>query len=200
MNLSRRVGGLAACLFILSGVLSGSALALGRTRPDNPVLAGFSTGCTADAGLCWNGIVPGVTTPEEAYRLLREVGVRSGLGSLPQRARIFSHYLTSPGLPFLCALEIQVRNRIVVAIGLQYCPEVKLKVGEVAAVLGFPDRMFTRPRSLTYGVRAEQHYAWWSVFDPVGSVHLAAPSNMRRWRGFVPPWRYCQLEPGFKGC
>lgn len=44
---------------------------VGTTQPPNPALAGFSEGCEGKPQPCWYGIVPGVTTMEEADQILK---------------------------------------------------------------------------------------------------------------------------------
>src|SRR5262245_33041521 len=62
-------------LFILIFlVLSLTARVLGTTQPPNPALRGFTEGCEDKPQPCWYGIVPGVTTAEEAIELLDEQG------------------------------------------------------------------------------------------------------------------------------
>lgn len=58
-------------------VLSMAASGLGTMQPPNPALAGFSEGCEGKPQPCWYGIVPGVTTLEEANIFLTEQGYHS---------------------------------------------------------------------------------------------------------------------------
>jgi hypothetical protein len=46
--------------------LNMAARTLGSTEPPNPALEGFTVGCEGKLQPCWYGIVPGVTTVEEA--------------------------------------------------------------------------------------------------------------------------------------
>jgi len=74
---------------LLCLTLSLTARALGGTQPPHPVLCGFVEGCESKLQPCWYGIVPGVTTTEEAQSLLEQYGlttqvheVHSGLARL----------------------------------------------------------------------------------------------------------------------
>jgi hypothetical protein len=55
-------------------VLSLAARVLGSTQPPNPALRGFTEGCEDKPQPCWYGIVPGVTTVEQAKSLFAEQG------------------------------------------------------------------------------------------------------------------------------
>jgi hypothetical protein len=147
--------------------------------------------------------VPGVTDAEAAKEALHRVGVsilRMGV-SYPSFTYFYS---VRDKLPGLCSVSLRISNGIVTALGLVYCEETTMQIGEAAALLGLPHRVSSRPpHYVGYGFMTFNPYSWWSLHDSLGRIGLSAPLEPRSlyaWHGFVRKWRYCQLEPTYRGC
>src|SRR5262245_35743303 len=58
-------------LVILFGGMNTLALVVGMQHPTHRALDGFTVGCAGRPQPCWYGIVPGLTTVEEAHQLVQ---------------------------------------------------------------------------------------------------------------------------------
>jgi hypothetical protein len=78
--------------------------AIGTTQPPNPALRGFVEGCEDKPQPCWYGIVPGVTTAEEARSTVQNVGYilvgEDGAGSNYHKMTFTSDQLSPACLEF----------------------------------------------------------------------------------------------------
>lgn len=197
---------LSAAAFALLAGLTLGARALGAASAPNPALLGFRQGCEGQPQPCWRGIIPGMTDVKDATAILE--GLRY---TRTQRG----YELSDRVLPYrsqdesLRCIDLYFGYRIIgISTVVLHC--MNLRVGDVMTVLGTPQAR------VSYGTLGE---AWlydrvvvrlgagWQrqpmamidhirlLMDNAGYIRAAAP-----WHGFLPRWRYCQLEPEYDGC
>jgi hypothetical protein len=173
------------------------AKVIGSLQPPNPALRGFFEGCENKRQPCWYGIVPSITTLDEGDFLLKQVGYehRDTYGDY------FWYRDDSQGCP-VTVIHYNP-DQIIYAVTLERCT---LKLGDIAASLGIPDFVGERKREQTeiyvpvYNFQ-KYYIAYVTDFDahvPVSYVSLRRyprADTLHTWHGFVPLWRYCQLEP-----
>ncbi|MBL8164564.1 MAG: hypothetical protein JNJ61_21420 [Anaerolineae bacterium] len=189
-------------IFLLGGA-NALARAIGTRQPANPALNGFDAGCTAELQPCWNGLVPGTTTYDEALVAMPLLGdVRSSYNSLNES---YALYLQPRHDPAICSVIVELYREVISTVQLQSCPTADLQLGDLSAMLDLTgtvnsvatlDLVFDRVRIKT---------RWWqSVRARVAHLTLAARPQMDEkrfpWHGFVRLWRYCHLEPAFGLC
>lgn len=194
------------------------ATAAGSTRPHPSALDDFIEGCDDQTRPCWQGIVPGVTTVDELRPPLSDIILRVtatdtvAANTIP--IPVTYHFMHSE-VPSLCPASIEVIGEVVFAIMLEFCEPVQL--GDLALIAGMPTRVYGSvgsfrmtpnpiapiPRDLRdviYGAH-HQRYSLWSPHDRLSTVYLRSTQDVsERWHGFVPAWRYCQLEPDSWSC
>jgi hypothetical protein len=193
----------------LCGVMSGLtlvALAAGAASSANPALDGFREGCDSQAQACWHGIIPGVTDVKRAVAILEGLRYSRIQGGYELSDRVLP-YRSEAEMPH-CA-DVYFGYRIIgVKTVVLYC--MTLTVGDVMNVLGPPhERISYGPlgEAWLYDRVVLRLNAGWQqqpsasidhirlLLDNAGYVKTAAP-----WHGFLPRWRYCQLEPDYAGC
>jgi hypothetical protein len=179
-----------------------TARALGTTQPPNPSLRGFIEGCEGKPQPCWYGIVPGVTTIEEAKIILATHDYWERPNYLLYDEGY--EYVNISEAPSCVTLVRYEGDTVVRELSLG-CLGIRL--GDVISYWGTPKTLgYGEVRSIDYLgysgyfiglVRSNlQAYLW------VHDIHLhTQPKNSpeqsferRRWRGFAPFWRYCQLN------
>jgi hypothetical protein len=182
-------------LIILFLTVNMAAKAIGSSQPPNPALQEFITGCQGRLFPCWNGIVPGVTTVEEAHEILNlEFNTRSK-SSPRYTIDFFKSYS-----PLACPGSMTVVDNVVNTIDLPICEKVSIQAGELIAVLGMPPTQAfvnaDRPPAFAFGNDREFFYSEFSLDDVVGDISISyVNTRPLKWRGLIPQWRYCQLEP-----
>jgi len=198
----------AAALLLLVTLLGASALrGLALSQP--PGLTAFTTACEGHQGECWLGIIPGQTSVSEAERVLESAGyVEQLVGvtgvELQDRVMPYRRRDVSPA----CA-DVYFGYQIVgVRTVILYC--LNLTVGDLLAAMGLPERR------TSYGDLGEDwlyermtvrlNSPWnTSLYAPVDHIRLVldrTPYARRsaEWRGLLPRWKYCQLEPAYPAC
>ncbi|MBL8164565.1 MAG: hypothetical protein JNJ61_21425 [Anaerolineae bacterium] len=197
---------LSSTLFILIVGLMFGALAVGAADAANPALLGFRQGCEDQPQPCWYGIIPGVTDVNHATAILEGMLYTRSQGGYELSDRVIP-YRSQEESP-RCT-DIYFGYRIIgVRTVVLYC--MALRIGDVMTMLGPPharisygplgeawlyDRVVVRlaagwqqqPSAMVDHIRL--------LLDNAGYVKTAAP-----WHGFLPRWRYCQLEPNYAGC
>lgn len=174
--------------------LMGLAIQLGTMLPLPTVLTNLQT-CEVP---CWNHITPGITSMEEAHNRLVESGYRVRRSPSFRSGETIFVAAVEP-----CQIWVSQRDNIVNDIWLRYCDAIWL--GNVMSIFGIPEGLAFRPWGDTYLLYREtlvtvQVPAWSSAFEPVFSLLLWSredrpPEEVSAWNGFVPLWRYCQLQP-----
>lgn len=178
--------------------------ALGGTQPSNTALTGFGDGCGDQPHPCWHGIVPGKTSLDTARQILALNGY-SNERALDQITTVFD----APAGSSLSSVNLIHQGSYLWMVGLY--PRAELSLSSALAALGSPDGMVaTTPHvvmGLAYGqrVRVALQEASQRRISPFAArikyVTLTSePVTVLPWHGFVPFWRYCQLEPAYPGC
>lgn len=174
------------------------ARAAGSLQPPNPALAGFTVGCEGKPQPCWYGIVPGMTSWEEANRLLLNFGYSfSGFTG----SNIAKY--TGEDEMSVCDSELEYSSAPTIASIQLQCADVSF--GDLAAALGSPKGIESYPGNAVRLIFKENisvlesgHLGWASLFTDVRIVDLISPISNQppplRWLGLIPAWRYCQLE------
>ena len=156
--------------------LSLTARALAMTQPPNPALRGFVEGCENKPQPCWYGIVPGVTTAEEATNISFQLGIDE------------LAFQNMVGVRVLCSEEISSFQGKVNSIRITFCDP--LYFGD------FIIAMNTRPQAIEvncFGGLNIQDGGKWRVtieksdaYSKVNYFDLLSTQNLERnWRGFA---------------
>jgi hypothetical protein len=165
-----------ALLFVISlTVLAVVARAMGSTQIPNPVAVGFTTECDGQPQPCWYGIVPGVTTVEEATSYLLKIGYVNQYDE--QRLLGKSDY---------CDIFHQywLKNHTIIGILLQDCPHINL--GLVINMLDAPEWVtpggdgeviLTFRNSITVTTRPTQD--WLSPTQSIWFISMAGKTSNR---------------------
>lgn len=192
---------LATLMFLLFSL---AARALGSTQPSNMTLAGFGDGCTGQPHPCWHGIVPGKTSLDTARQILADNGY-SNERALDQITTVFD----APADSSLMSVNLIHQGSYLWMVGLY--PRAELSLSSAISALGSPDGMVAiRPHvvmGLAYGRRvrvALQELSQRRISPFAARIKYVTltsePVDVLPWHGFVPFWRYCQLEPTYPGC
>jgi hypothetical protein len=208
--LSRFFLQLTTALIVVFATTNAIAIAAGNSHPPNPAAAGFSIGCVEAAQPCWYGILPGITSGNEAWGLMEQAGYQL-VSIAPSRygdeAHIYIQLDTA-----LCHTELlynptsQRIQRIQLA-----CNEMRL--GDLGSARGMPIGL-----QKTSGYAARLLFVGnvsavdttgldlTSLYSVVPLIDLS-PLNARvsseatfRWHGLLLEWRYCHLEPAALVC
>jgi hypothetical protein len=204
---------LAVYLIPVFNVMSLTLILLGSAQPPHAALRGFVEGCASVPQPCWYGIVPGVTSLEDAQAFLDDATTYTFSS---KRTLNITHYWRYEASG-LCALTLVEFNAIVREIGLR-CREVKVVVGEVYAVVGTPNFVMPDLENIylyhpgqgifyiTTGGMSDDGLMLVGVENEIRSLALRseAPRGLDgftfAWHGFIPFWRLCQLEPHNELC
>ncbi len=202
-------------ILVITGftALTIAARTVGTAQPSNPALAGFTEGCENKPQPCWYGIVPGLTTVDEASVILASIGYLRG------PFFFFSPHLNLVGpveqMPQGIYLRYSVTdtNAVIYSISLS---DWDVTLGDLMSVLGPSSGLgggYTISNPFlayvnSYGVLLVEFYSMPTEFSPtkvkVNYVLLTQfqrlADNLVEWHGFVPKWRYCMLEPEFLFC
>lgn len=201
-------------LLLLSGlVLLGACMlatvaarSLGGTQPANPTFRGFVTDCIDQPQPCWYGIKPGVTGIQDAGAVLEMMGYYADYKGIELSDRMMP-YRQADGAPG-CA-DVYFGYQVVgVKTVVMWCMTVR--VGDLMAVLGVPDSRVdygTLGEDWIYGGLTVRLLTRWTQtpFTPIDHMRLvldvaAYTRHAKPWHGFLPRWKYCQLETGYEGC
>lgn len=193
-------------LTIIAGVL-------GSAHPSNPALAGFTEGCETRPQPCWYGIVPGVTTIDEANATLANMGYVRGpffFYSLPMN--LVGAVEQMPKSIYL-RYSVAVPHAVIYSIALS---DWDTTLGDLISVLGSPNGLgggfsIRNPflaYASPYGLLLVELNSMPARFSPakvkVNYVLLTQyqqlADSLVGWHGFVPKWQYCSLEPKFLFC
>ncbi|MBZ0288455.1 MAG: hypothetical protein K8I30_12635 [Anaerolineae bacterium] len=187
-----------AILNLLAGLL-------GTLRPPHPALAGFSA-CSDPSLPCWNGIIPGVTTSQETRQIM--AFAVPGVSLFDDLTDSYTLYFILPQPSPICVALFQMDQQVVGRVQLQVCRETDVQVGDLTGTLGLPERLvMIPPQNLVYGYVAVNAEGWRTPFQPTSQIafmNVLQPHQIGQslygWHGFVPLWRYCQLEPKYPLC
>ncbi len=189
--------------FLLSGLV---ARAFGGIQTPSPALRGFTTDCEQQISPCWYGIIPGITAIQDARKTLEALGYHRELAGTELSDRLMP-YRSLENMPG-CADVYFGYQVIGVKTIILWCMEIT--IGELMTVLGQPEgRVDYGPlgEDWVYGqLTIRLKPGWWRVPDAsVDHLRLVLDDEgytrrAKPWHGFLPQWRYCQLEPDYEGC
>src|SRR5262249_29832776 len=128
------------------GGVNVAALLFGTQHPSHPALVGFTTGCAGQSQPCWYGIIPGVTTVDEAHQLIPWDQVDVQADFIESR-----YYLAMPDTTDICRVVLDAVNRVITWMTIEYCANTPIQIGDVVASLGLPARIVGADRQLGYG-------------------------------------------------
>ena len=185
--------------------ISIGAKAVGALQPPNPALRGFVEGCENEPQPCWYGIVPGKPIAEETLAFVGRYRVE---------------FPSNPGAPLTfgtsdtdCNVGITLKDDGQQVEYFFVEGDCNLQLGDVLTALGHPDYLiqadlrFNRAPMLMYrdGMQIwPDSCCHLSVYSHVGQMFLTSftvpASPPPKWHGFIPIWRYCQLEPILVTC
>jgi hypothetical protein len=204
--------------------ISMAAKAIGSFQPPNPALSGFIEGCEDKLQPCWYGIVPGVTTLEEATQPLKEYGLSKDLtfkeedllydtigGSILDDTTSSSILgrLKSKHCRFLLEFNPKDVTPVIEYVTLEEC--AGLELGQMMNAFGVPQGVQLPYGQSSFGFRIIFQSAVIDFTPPLNAFsHVTRiiipwyPTDSRdtyfSWHGFPPRWRYCQLEPELYLC
>ncbi len=195
-------------------LVSISLMALAQQQPQHhPAMVGFLGTC--DGTPCWQGVQPGQTTLDEVRTYLLGAGYEAGIINDTQRF----HYYYSDHLTPGCVKVGYLPDSTTVSFLRLYCIE-HITLGDALSLLGTPQAIsyrfsiygdaeyliFNRAQRLT-GITLMVGSGWDSAYRPIASIDIFDARLYARahlvfggWYGFLPGWRYCQLEPAYPRC
>jgi hypothetical protein len=188
-------------------IVSLSAVTIGLARAQTyPVLDSFTDACVGKPQPCWNGIVPGMTTVDEMRQIMAYAGAGVTLSEELTDSSLL-YFIPPPPSP-ICMALFELSETLVERVQLLVCKEADVKIGDLTGALGLPQHLFVvPPQNLVYGYITVNAEGWRKPVSPTSQVSyinlLQAPHITQRlfaWHGFVPTWRYCQLEPDYPLC
>lgn len=198
LRLALRVG---LAMLAISVMLAMSARAFGASRPPHPALVGFYQNCPDEQSSCWYGIVPGLTNEIDALNQMQQAGSRQ-VYPTPRNPDYL--YFSLPAPYSACIAAFRVEDEIVREGRILICNAANMRLGDVLAVWGWEqDMLSTPPHDLTYQMVSINADGWPQPYTRVSNINLLGDSHESprfRWHGFVPRWRYCQLEPRYPRC
>jgi hypothetical protein len=187
---------------VLCVVLNTGMMVLGSSQPPQPVLAGFSEGCHDMPQPCWYGIVPGVTREPELLQLMAFAG--DGRYSYDDQGTSYLIYFTMPPSVPACMLIFRLNGGLVNSATVGLCNRSPLRLGDLStSTVPFYDAISMTPYQVAYGTVTLYLNGWPSPNSPVNSINLLSQADLIQhynWHGFVPQWRYCQIEPEYPSC
>ncbi len=201
----RRLIKLTLTLALILTITNLAARALGSLQPANPALRGFTEGCEDKPQPCWYGIVPGVTTFTEANSVLMRYGFEFG-----QNLRESRHLVAET-----CNVFFVPSSSGDVIANLTFTDCKSIRWGEMMRHFGTPDMLlichdYIPPKpyySYKSGlnVRIDDVFGgdyWATPFDHVSGFEMFLPTSVytddfefrNPWLGFMPTWKYTQLN------
>lgn len=199
LNLAARTGVVCVVLFAALTIFT---RVLGAGEPLNPVLAGFVTNCENKPQPCWYGIVPGLTRDDDVHGLIAFAG--RGRYAYDDLVQSYSIYFTPPEPTPACVFTFRTNRTIVTRIEIALCKRGELRTGDLTALWDLNKQTVSLPpHSLVSGKFSFSLKGWPAPTSPITSITLQAlPDTPQQypWHGFVPLWRYCQIEPIFPQC
>lgn len=186
--------------FVVS-LLVVSAIVLARGNSLHPALVGFVEACNGQPQPCWYGIVPGVTTGQEAANRLSFAG--QSRVAFNELTEAYAVYYRPPRSSGFCFVAMDVADKIVQYVQLQPCDDMQMQLGDFAALFGTQGQTITLLDIVFGGVRVKTR--WWGE-PQAGISHVSLVAQARQddplyqWHGFVDLWRYCQFEPAYPLC
>jgi hypothetical protein len=214
MILTRRYLKLVTLITLFQIVLSLTARAFGSTQRPNLTLLGFTESCEDVPQPCWHGIVPGVSEWDVANEMIQRLGYEIAEEKfIPGNQSVVIYRsatsLTCRTVQIFRNRETYNQYRLIETVELRQCEDLYLAdfadwfVDRQAIELHDNTTSLTM-RSMEDGLTITFANALrpFTVVDTLVLNPLMSPQPTLayKWRGFVPFWRYCQLEPDHSGC
>lgn len=170
------------------------ARAFGSSQPFNPTMGEFSDGCAEQP--CWQGVVPGETTLDEAKKLLLIKGYIV--------LSVTSAQLAVRKPNEACQQTLTLAGAIIGQINLTFCQPLRL--GDFMGQNRHPDTVMLDPLSIWYQGQMQllfvPQFASWdtlSYFTPLREVILfpadsPLPYQRAAWLDLLTQRKYCQLK------
>lgn len=185
----------ALSMIVLLMVMSFVVRILGSIQPPNPALQGFTDGCESHPQPCWYGIVPGISSLEEAKTDLQKAGYFINSISTLQ--------LTSTRSNSDCQKTVIIFDSRVKQIDIIVCETVVL--GDFVRQFDQPEYIMLDPLSIWYrgeiqlifgrNVRSSDALSYYTplqeiiLFPPKSSV----PQLRQPWLDVLLQRKYCNL-------
>lgn len=125
-------------LIVIFFVLSAVTRVSGEIQPTNPALRGFVTGCEAKPELCWYGIVPGITTVEEASQILLDKGFTERQLGIEISGAGYKSFIPVDAT-LACEFELYFFEHSIQQMALSTCGKVRF--GDLTGILGVPQQI-----------------------------------------------------------
>ena len=199
LKLTTPVFGLLLALMVIAPLF-------GAAQPPNPALRGFVEGCEDKPQPCWYGIVPAKTKTDEAKQVLESYGLAIAYESANEI--IVADYLSN------CSVVLTMQEPVinyfhVINITFSGCPFVR--VGDLLLLWGNYERFtigitFNEGSGTEISIGDANTPIWHtSPLEATNFFAIIPLHDLHRefrypWHGFLPKWRYCQLEPDFTDC
>lgn len=195
--MSRVLTGVALLGMMLTGAVL-LVMAAGGVRAADPLLAETDT-CRLP---CWLGITPGNSTFSQADLILTQLGYRNQDDEVPTILTYMPEDDRS-----VCVVSVVRHTSVdntVRALVLTLCEGVA--VGDLMGGLGMPERLSARFSTYSFvdntvtvttqGDLCQTHIAPRAIIAQIRLAPAQAPQFYEiPWQGFLPLWRYDQLNP-----
>ena len=187
--------------FVFASV-SLAARALGSTQPPNLALGGFTVGCEDKPQPCWYGIVPGVTTMEEANQIiagLARYDYVEGFGIYLNESCQVSYFPQAGGetIAYLaitpCEFSLPLGNVLQLFDGSPTF--IKVNCLPFFSISTDDILIFTKEISVDDSVSRIEYYP--DILQDSDSVYH---HNKSPWNGFAFDWFYTNQNPNYHSC
>jgi hypothetical protein len=189
---------------------------LAGMQPPHPTLVGFADGCGETSRPCWYGILPG-TPMDNAQQKLLSMGYQLQSDTPRFFNQPGAHYLSGDS-PSGCDVELYsglfTPGDVPRVDGLHLSNCRDIYAGDIVSWVGRPNAYvfttwgdghiwlgFLQEHTLarSFSVNVPHEY---ELDTSIGEVWVFPGSSggVYRWHGFVPFWRYCQLESDYPVC
>jgi hypothetical protein len=183
--------------------------ALGSTQPIHPALRGFVEGCEGVPQPCWYGIVDTVSTVDAARQVLAQQGyIMTNLHESDGRFDLYDYETYQRQEDWGCnqvriGYDLSEDDTVIIA-DIDEC--IGLYAGDVMSFWGIPTYVRPpRPDGMIYygefnGVWLHGSLVPYTSATGIYFNHLGGVGPMFGWEGFIPYWRYCQLQSSSAMC
>ncbi len=183
-------------------LLNTGMMALGSSQPPHAALAGFSEGCTDKPQPCWYGIVPGVTSENDLLDRMAFAG--KAKYTFDDLASSHLIYFTLPDTAPACIFTFRIKQDVVIRADVALCRNSTLRLGDIALLSATSSQALSLPpNDVLYDTMSINVDGWPVPDSRVTSINLLPHTDRLQqyaWHGFMPLWRYCQLEPEYFDC
>jgi hypothetical protein len=173
----------------VGGCVSGAGTSrprMGGTQPPNPALRGFVEGCEGKPQPCWYGIMPGVTTAEEAKNQLLGLGYVSDT--------YWAEFFPPADRGQYDVQVLSIEGNL---MALSFTPNANIRLGDIMTPLLTEDWQISFDCENHFHIQIGRN--WWLTFEnnlPFAEINLFSiswetrPPDNINWRGFTFDWYY----------